>query len=112
MSTFPERDWKKLRSLHPDLLDEACRRILAEVHERIDSTTADNHARYLALFDLLRKRDREIAEMFNDPKRGNAVRRLAAMRIHGLLSDELLERFSEETRTSVETLVSVKKRRA
>lgn len=111
MHSLPERDWKKLRSLHPELLAEACERILAEVRELIDDKSEDNHARYLALFKLMRKRDREIADMFNDLKRSNAIYMLTALRHHGLLTDGLLERFSEETRASVEAMCSPKRRK-
>ena len=110
MRTVPERDWKKLRSLHPELLAETCERIFVQVRELIDDVDKGSHARYLALFGLMRKSDREIAELFDGLKRSNAIYMLAAMRRHGLLTDELLERFSEETRTSVETLLSAKQR--
>jgi hypothetical protein len=110
MRTIPERDWKKLRLLHPELLEEACERIFAEVRELIDNEEEGSHSRYRALFRLMRERDREIADMFNDLKRSNAIYLLAAMRHHGLLTDALIEQFSEETKTSVKTLLSVNER--
>jgi len=107
MRTIPERDWKKLRSLHPTLLEEACERIFAQVRELIDNEEQSSHVRYRDLFKLMRARDREIAKMFDDLKRSNAILMLLALRHYGLLTDDLLEQFSEETRQKIEALNSM-----
>jgi hypothetical protein len=44
--------------------------------------------------------------MFDDLRRSNAILKLASWRSKGLLSDEELNRFSEETRLSIERIAS------
>lgn len=70
---------------------------------RLDSRQS-HHQRYLALFRWLGDRDQELALAFNDPKRSQMIPQLAAIRAHGLLTDEEFGRFTAETRELVERL--------
>jgi hypothetical protein len=54
--------------------------------------------RYLAVFQLIQRRDRELANTFDDLRRSTALRELALIQSHELLSDEEFGRFSVETR--------------
>src|SRR5215813_1357735 len=74
-----ESDWKLLRQLHPVALERFCRRILEEL-ERINSDSAKSfHQRYLAIFDVIERRDKEIAQAFNDIRRSTALTQLTAI---------------------------------
>ena len=54
------------------------------------------------MFALLRRRDRELAEAFDDARRSAACRQLAVIRSHGLLTEEEFARFSPEARAAVQ----------
>src|SRR5438105_677068 len=97
-----EADWKLFRQLQPVALDRFCQRVLSEVGRIASDTSKSSHERYLAVFNLLRRRDRELADAFDDPRRSTALRQLACLQSHGLLSDEEFARFSPETRDMVQ----------
>jgi hypothetical protein len=103
---IPEPDWRVLRQLSPIALERFCRRVLDEV---AGLTAADdgrsNHARYLALYDLVKERDKELAVTFDDLRRSTGFLRLAAVRHRNLLADEEFARFSPETRETVQLLL-------
>ena len=101
--TIKESDWKLLREIAPVALDRFCGRILADINHIASDSTRNCHQRYLAVFALIRDRDKEIAEAFNDLRRSTALLQLAIMRSHGLLSDNEFARFSAETRELIQT---------
>jgi hypothetical protein len=93
-----ESDWKLFRELRPLALDRFCQRALAEVARLANDVTKNNHERYLAVFELLRRRDEELADVFNNPRRSTALLQLALIQSRDLLSEEEFARFSPETR--------------
>jgi hypothetical protein len=93
-----ESDWKVLRKLHPIALDRFCRRIVEEIESVAADSTPSHHQRYLAIYGLVERRDREIAGAFNDMRRSRAVIRICHLRTLGLLSDEEFARFSDQIR--------------
>jgi hypothetical protein len=104
---IPEADWKVFRQLHPLALDRFCQRVLAEVGRLAAETGAGSHQRYLAVFKLLQRRDEELADSFDNPRRSTALIQLARIRAEGLLTDEEFARFSAETRASVQLFLDV-----
>jgi hypothetical protein len=98
---FKEADWKVLRQLHPIALERFCQRVLDEIQGITSDTNRGSHARYLAVFDLIRRRDRELANAFDDMRRSRAFLRLVNIQSHGLLTEEELGRFSPEVRESL-----------
>ena len=104
-----ESDWKLLRQLHSVALERFCQRILEEL-ERINSDSAKSfHQRYLAIFDVIKRRDKEIAQAFNDMRRSTALTHLTAIRSHGLLTEEEFLRFTPETCRVVEALLAIRR---
>jgi hypothetical protein len=96
-----EAEWKLLRALQPVALDRLCARILAEAEAVIADETRSSHERYLALYRLLRERDDDVADGFNDVRRSNAIQRMAFIVRMDLLTSDELERFSPQTRETV-----------
>src|SRR5688500_9560819 len=96
--TISESDWKVFRQLQPVALDRFCQRVLSEVGRLADDAGKSNHERYLAVFRLIERRDRELADAFDGMRRSTAWRQLAWIQSHGLLSEEEMSRFSDETR--------------
>src|SRR5437763_5571116 len=102
-----ESDWKLFRRLRPLALDRFCQRVLAEVGRLAADAGKGSHERYLAVFELLRRRDEELAAGFNDPRRSTALVQLARIRAEGLVTEEEFARFSPETRASVQVFLDV-----
>ena len=98
---LPESDWKTLRKLQPVALDRFCRRVLDECRAVCDTDSKTSHERYLDLYRLLRTRDKELADAFDDMRRSVALLRLVTMYRRDLLTEEEVARFSPETRKLV-----------
>ncbi|WP_165228320.1 peptide ABC transporter substrate-binding protein [Aquisphaera insulae] len=93
-----ESDWKAMRKLTPVALDRFCQRILAEVASISADGTMSPHQRYLAIHEQIQKRDRDMANAFNDARRSTAIVQLACLRRHELITDAEFAEFSPETR--------------
>jgi hypothetical protein len=93
-----EPDWKLFRQLRSVALERFCERTLSDAARLAAQPGATAHERYLAVFDLIRRRDRELAESFEGPRRSTALLRLLAIRSLGLLTEEEVARFGPETR--------------
>lgn len=101
-----ERDWKLLRQLAPVALERFCERVLAEAARITNAPGKTNHERYLELYKFMRAQDRDLAAAFDDRRRSNAKVKLAKIYSLGLLTEEELGAFSEETREVVLALTS------
>jgi hypothetical protein len=96
-----ESDWKTFRELRLVALERFCERALNEM-ERIRSDKSKTfHKRYLAIFEVLNKRDREVANAFDDVRRSTAVMQLAIIDSYDLLTEAELSRFSDELRERI-----------
>jgi hypothetical protein len=105
--SFPERDWKQLRSIQEVALDRYCKRVLGECDAIVRDTTRSAHERYIEMFRLMRDRDRALAGAFDDLRRSTALQRLAAIVQLELLADADLHQFSPETRESAIALAQI-----
>lgn len=109
MNTIPERDWKKLRAIKYDLLDIACDRILNKIKILINNKkTGENHKTYLKLLKLIKREDKKIGIMFDDPKRSNTIQQMVELVNNNLITDEILEEFSEETRERIKVIIKIR----
>jgi hypothetical protein len=93
-----ESDWKIFRQLHQIALERFCERVLSEVSKIASSSVGSAHERYLKVYKLIERRDKELGEAFNDLRRSTAWMQLAIIRRRGLLTEEEFARFSPETR--------------
>jgi hypothetical protein len=92
-----EADWKKFKRVRALALDRFSQRVLDECARIHGDDSLPAHQRYLELYRLFQIRDRELARMFDDPRRSTAVFSLMQMRRHGLLTEQEISQFSEET---------------
>jgi hypothetical protein len=106
MRDIPESDWKIFRTVREAALDRYCARVLQECTTVIEDRSVSSHDRYLQLFRLLRKRDDELADAFNNPRRSAALIQLTHIRRLGVVTDDELGRFSPETREFVNALLT------
>jgi hypothetical protein len=90
--------------MEPRVLNDACARILADVQAIVQKRDGRNHEAYLALWALLKKKDAEIASMFDDFKRSTALFKLAAWYRYGLVSENELTLFTEETQNMAKAI--------
>jgi hypothetical protein len=93
-----------LRQLHPVALDRFCQRVLSDAARLASAAEPGSHERYLALFDLIRRRNRELSYAFDDLRPSTALVRSTFIQSHELLTDEEFGRFTEATREAVQLL--------
>ena len=101
---IPESDWKKFRRLREIALERFCDRTLQEIARLATDASSGAHQRYLTIYELMQRRDREMASAFNNPRRSRALQQLSTMHALGLLEVGELDVFTEETREAVEFL--------
>lgn len=100
----PESDWRAFRELREVALERYYRLVLKEVEEAIRDTSSSKESRYRNLLRLVRDRDKQLAEAFDDPRRSQMRLQLLVIHRLGLLESHELERFSEETRESLRSV--------
>ncbi len=98
---IPEHDWKAFREVHPLARARFCERVLSEIASASSAPGQGPHERYLKVFQLLRDKDRQLATLFDNPRRSTALGQLSIIASTGLLTEEELSRFSPETRASI-----------
>lgn len=96
-----ESDWKLLSQLRTAALEQFCQQILAEIESINANHAISAHQRYLEIYQIIHRRDKEVAQIFNDHRRSTAFFELAAIQSLGLLTPEEFQRFSQETRDAV-----------
>ncbi len=101
-----EADWRVFRELRRRALERFCQRALSEVDRIVSDSNRGAHERYLAAFELLERRDRELANAFNDQRRSTAVQQLAYIKSLDLLTKEEMTRFSTEVRDVIAFLAA------
>ena len=94
---IPEADWKRFRMLREVALEKFCERVLVEVRQLSGAPNKSFHERYLDVFRQIDDRDKELARAFNDSRRSRMVQQLMCMRALGLIENEELAKFSQET---------------
>jgi hypothetical protein len=80
MREINEPDWKVLRRVHPLALERFCERVLAEIDRVWRDGAKSHHAGYLQIFRIIKQSDREIARLFDNPRRSHALMMLAQIR--------------------------------
>ena len=106
-SDFPEADWKRFKKIHTQLLERYCASILQELAAVSLGSEGTAHERYLRAYELIEDRNDKMANAFDDFRRSTACLQLALMRRLGLLTDEDLSVFSDQTQTRVRTIASL-----
>jgi hypothetical protein len=99
-----ESDWKLFRRLHGVALERYCQRVIEEVKSVAEETSDSYHDGYLKIFLLLRESDKTLAQIFDDPRRSNALILLTNIIEEGLLSEEEILQFSPEALEVVESI--------
>ena len=106
-SHIPESDWRHFKRVHSELLERYCARVLDELAASLQAREGTAHDRYIRAYKLLKDRDKDLARAFDDFRRSTAVMQLAIMRLMGLLTDEDLSAFSEQTQAQVRGITTI-----
>jgi hypothetical protein len=96
-----ESDWKKFTKLKKIALERFCESVLDESRMLCDRENLTSHERYLDLYKIIQKRDKELGRAFDGHSRSRADQQLRDMYNKGLVTDEELSKFSEETQSFV-----------
>ena len=97
MNGIPEKDWKLLRAMQEEKLAFVCDQILRRVEGIIQERNGKEHEAFLQVWSKIQEGNAEVALMFDDIRRSNAILKLIAWRKNGLLNDEELGLFSAPT---------------
>ena len=100
-----EADWRLFREVREVALERFCQRVLSEISAIASESDKTSHQRYLNVYRLIERRDEELGNAFNDPRRSTMLPQLASMQAQGLVTEEELARFSAELRDTIEFLV-------
>lgn len=100
-----ESEWKKFRKLREICLERFCERVLLEAEKICKSDNQSAHGRYGGLYGLMRDRDKELANAFDDPRRSNAFIQLMLMYKLKLIADKELDEFEDETKNAIREIV-------
>jgi hypothetical protein len=100
-----ESDWKLFRQLHPVALERFCEQILNEIESVNSDDTKSFHQRYLDIYQIIERRDKELAEMFNDLRRSSALMQIVSIYRRGLLTETELMGFSQNVHNVIELLL-------
>jgi hypothetical protein len=96
--TLEERDWKYLRSIRDDMLQELCSRSNGEVADILADEARSPRERYFAVWRHLKACDRIVTECFDDWRRSRLGDRILSLRRHGVLKDSHVQNLSESAR--------------
>ena len=99
-----ESDWKIFKQVHSAAHERFCERIISEIDGIRQDKSKRAEERYAAINELLRQRNKQLANAFNDFRRSTAFRQLGIMFSYGLLLDEELSRFSPEMQERIRSL--------
>ena len=108
MHDIKPSDWKLFKPLRDLALERFCERVLDEVSRIGSDQKKSKHERYVKIYRLMRKRDKEIDRIFDSLRRSTAVFQICAFRAQDLLTEEELRQFSPELVTSVENFVRIR----
>lgn len=107
MRDVKESDWKLFKRLRKIALERFCERVLGEISRINSDGSKSKHERYLAIYRLMRERDKEIDPIFDQLRRSTAVRQLCSFRSHDLVTEQELHQFSPELRKTVEDILEL-----
>lgn len=109
MHDFPESDWRFLRSIQAEMLEELSSRINKEVASILASTGLSENEKRGRVYGAVHDRDRIVAECFDDWRRSRALERVLSLRKHGLLKPQHLASLTPETQAFAAALTGSNK---
>ncbi|MCJ8313944.1 MAG: hypothetical protein HRU38_17665 [Saccharospirillaceae bacterium] len=91
-----ESDWKLFKKIKTQALDLYCKNALNDFKQIIDETEKTHHERYGEIYELVHKRDKTLAALFDGHSRSKADLQLMLMRREKIVNQTLISQMSEE----------------
>jgi len=98
---IPEADWKRWRTLREIALERYCEKILSGL-SKFQSGKDTPHQRYLKLWKYIRKHDRVLAVVFDNPRRSSAYTQMHEALTAGIITIDELKTMGEETQQLIQ----------
>lgn len=92
-----ESDWKVYRELHGVAMNRLCSRALTQVGQDTEGDSSP-YEKFMRIFKTANDTNDQIARIFENPRRSTALLFIIAWRAEGLITDEKMNRFSEDIR--------------
>lgn len=105
-----ERDWKYMKSIREELLQQLCSRINARATVISAEQGCNSLEQYRALYSYIEEADQSIADCFDDWRRSMLSARVLALRRHGLLTQEHECHLSEDAQRFLDKIKDVELR--
>jgi hypothetical protein len=109
LGRIDESDWKIFKPVRERALERFCERVLIEAERIRADVSKSQHERYVATYQLLKERDKELELAFDHLRRSTALVQLANFRSLGLVTDDEYMRFSAPTREIVDRFVDARR---
>lgn len=91
-----ESDWKIFKKIKERAIEKFCANALDNFSEIIKSDKEHAYDKYLKLYKLVQKRDKDMSIIFDGHSRAKATMQLLLIRKEGLADEELLHKLSDE----------------
>jgi hypothetical protein len=102
-----ESDWKIFKELLGLAQERFCQRALSDIGRTIESATETSYEKFYEIYNLVRDRDKLIAQSLSELRRSTATYQLLAMKRLDLVTEEEFARFSDETRGIINKLLAL-----
>ncbi len=100
-----ESEWKKFKRQKEKCLERYCKGVLKEAQAICELEDNSNHDRYIELYQLMRKRDKELGKTFDGLSRNLAHTQLMLMYRIGLVKEEELDEFETDTKDFIHATI-------
>lgn len=97
-----ESDWKTFVKIKANALELYCSAALDESQSMISSESGTAHDRYLQLYRLIHKQDKQLGILFDGHSRSNALLQLISIRREGIADEGLIAELSDEFREATD----------
>lgn len=104
MKDIPERDWKFMKSIEKEMLEELCQRINEQALQILKDDSLDQHEKFLSLYRHLIVMNKVVADCFNDWRRSVIFERMIMLLRHQLLKEEHISKLSKETQDRIKQM--------
>lgn len=102
---FPPSDWKKFKDLYRLAHERFCRQALDAVQAVLKDSEMPAYERLEKIQKLLRAKEKDLSGTFENLARSRAYFQLAIFAHRGLVTDEELAAFSDQTKAALDLIL-------
>lgn len=100
-----EPDWKRYKPLRKLAIDRFCHGVLKDAAAITASIEGSAHEQYRELYQLMKKRDKDIVELFDPHTRSRATMQLIGLFQMRLVTEDELTVFSDDLQEQVRSYI-------